>query len=376
MEARSNELRFRPAALCSLAFLFVMVLGLAAGPLFGAVGDIGDSKVVQVSLDGWSPDQLLELHNLAGKMELSGGGPPSLKVTIHAEASGGLSVDEILALVDVRPRQAANSFTVTTVLPLDQFTSYTYPENAAGGSGGSGGLAETFGSWFGGMSNSSGTFDGKKVRVSTKSGSGSLTVWADYQLVVPAGREVTMNNFVGVLLTHDADGTFTLDTGSGDVFVSAVQGEVVVDTGSGDVKVDGFTGSRLALDTGSGDIKVAGATSEKLVADTGSGDVKLHSFSGGNCVVDTGSGDVLVESDLANCRKILVDTGSGDVVLALSPTAPFSLRADTGSGDVSGDLQGATPVMDDDELIGFDRGTGGTTIMVDTGSGDVKIRNR
>ena len=182
METRSNELRFRPAALCTLAFSFVMVLGLAAGPLFGAVGDIGDSKVVQVSLDEWSPDELLELHNLAGSMELSGGGAPSLKVTIHAEASGGLTAEEILDLVDVRPRKAANSFTVTTALPLDRFTSYTYPENAAGGSSGSGGLAETFGSWFSGFSNSSGTFDGKRYEWPPspdrgRSPSGRTTSW-------------------------------------------------------------------------------------------------------------------------------------------------------------------------------------------------------
>ncbi len=354
METRSNELRFRPAALCSLAFSILMVLGLAAGPLFGAVGDIGDSKVIQVSMDGWSPGEPLEINNLAGKMELSGGGEPSLRVTIHAEASGGLSVSEILELVDVRAKKVANGFAVTTVLPLDRFTTYAYPGNAVGGDGGGGGF---FASWFDGSSSSNGTFDGKKVKVITKSGSGSLTVWADYLLVVPSGREVTMNNFVGVLKVHDADGTFSLDTASGDVTASDVRGALLVDTGSGDVGVSGFSGTRLTIDTGSGDISVAEVAADKLVADTGSGDVD-------------------VDCDLVNCRRMVVDTGSGDVVISLPAAAPFSLRADTGSGDVSGNLDGAHAVMDDDELVGFDRGTGGTTILVDTGSGDVTVRNR
>jgi len=43
---------------------------------------------------------------------------------------------------------------------------------------------------------------------------------------------------------------------------------------------------------------------------------------------------------------------------------------------VSGAPDGARKVLDDDDLIGFDRGEGGTVIMVDTGSGDVTVENR
>lgn len=376
METRRNKQRTGPAKICSLAFSILVVLAIAAGPLHGAVGDIGDQKVLQVSLDGWTSGEKLDLHNLAGRMVLTGGGEPSLTVTFYAEASGGLAVDEILELVDVRAGKSAGGFEVTTVLPLDRFSSYAYPENAARGGAGSGGILETIGSWFGGFSSSSGMFDGKKVKVTTEGGSGTLAVWADYRLVVPAGSHVSMNNFVGILEVHQASGEFRLDTGSGDVKAAAVQGALDVDTGSGDVTVNDFSGRALAMDTGSGDILVVGAVTEKLVADTGSGDVALKSFSGGHCVVDTGSGDVMVDCDLVNCSKILVDTGSGDVVVAVPPDVPFSLRADTGSGDVSGAPDGARRVLDDDELIGFDRGHGGTTIMVDTGSGDVLIRNR
>jgi hypothetical protein len=375
METR-RSLRLAGPALCTLLFSIFVVSGLGTGPLFAAAGDIGDMKVINVPLDGWSPDQRLEINNLAGRMELSGGGGPSLKVTVHAEASGGLSVGQILKLVDVRAEQAESSFAVTTVLPLDRFTNYAYPENAAGDSGGNNGLAETIGSWFGGFSSSSGTFDGKRVKVTTKGGTGTLILWADYQLVVPAGREVTMNNFVGVLRIRDADGTFNLDTGSGDVLAAAVHGTLVVDAGSGDVKVNDFHGGRLAMDTGSGDIVVAGISSEIFVANTGSGDVSLVSFSGGECEVDTGSGDVTVDCDLAHCRKIVVDTGSGDVVMALPLDASFALRADTGSGTVSGTPDGARPVIEDEELVGFERGVGGTTILLDTGSGDVTVKNR
>lgn len=377
METRGNKRQAWPATICSLAFSILVVLAMAAGPLHGAVGDIGDQKVIQVPLDGWSPGEKLDIHNLAGRMVLAGGGAPSLEVTFHAEASGGLSVDEILDLMDVRAEKAAGGFKVTTVLPLDRFSSYAYPQSAAEGGAGSGGIVEIIGSWFGGFSSSSGTYDGKRVKVTTTGGSGTLAVWADYRLVVPAGSQVSMNNFAGVLNIHEASGEFRLDTGSGDVKAAAVKGALEVDTGSGDVSVSDFSGSTLAMDTGSGDILVVGTTAEKLVADTGSGDVSLKRFSGGHCGVDTGSGDVLVDlGNLENCSKILVDTGSGDVVVAIPPDAPFSVRADTGSGDVMGDPDGARRVMDDDELVGFDRGHGGTSILVDTGSGDVLIRNR
>lgn len=377
MKIRKTRRSVWPATVCSLVLSILVLSGMVVEPLYSAVGDIGDQKVVRVPLDGWSPGETLDIHNLAGRMILSGGGAPSLTVTFHAEASGGLGVDDILELVDVRAEKAADGFKVTTVLPLDRFSSYAYPEDAAKGTANTGdGIVATIGSWFGGFSSSSGTFDGKRVKVIAKGGSGTLAVWADYLLVVPEGSRVTMNNFVGVLDIHQANGEFRLDTGSGDVKAAAVKGVLEVDTGSGDVEVKDFSGSNLAMDTGSGDITAVRVSAEKLLADTGSGDVALSAFSGGHCVVDTGSGDVTVDCDLLNCSKMLVDTGSGDVVLALSPNAPFSLRADTGSGDVTGAVQGASQVMDDDELVGFDRGSGGTSIMVDTGSGDVVIKNR
>jgi len=350
-----------------------LVLLMLAGTAWAASSD---SKTIEVSLEGWSAGEVLEVRNLAGRMELVGGQTPSLRVTFSAEPSGGLTVAEIMSLVDVKTGREADHFVVTTGLPLDRFTTYAYPDPSSGTRAESGGILETIGSWFGGFTNSSGKFDGKEVKVTTEKGAGTLAVWADYQLVMPEGVSVTMDNFVGELHLLKAGGDFVLDTGSGDVKTDRTTGSLAVDTGSGDVMVTQFSGSSLSMDTGSGDILVDQADADKLVADTGSGDVEIKAFSGGSCVLDTGSGDVSIDTDLVDCQKMVVDTGSGDVELALPVDAPFSLRADTGSGDVSGALVDARPVMDGDEIIGFDRGHGGTSIMVDTGSGDVLIRNR
>jgi len=361
---------------CGRILSVLVLLAVAVGPLYGAVVSEAGTKVVRVSLDGWSSDQRMVVRNLAGRMNLAGGGEPTLEVTFHAEASAGLTASEILELVDVRSGRQGSEFQVITALPVGRFTSYAYPLESAGGQERESGIVSTLASWLGSWSNTTTEFDGKRVKVLNTPSSGALTLWADYRLTVPTGRQVTMDSVVGVMAIHDADGDFLLDTGSGDVTADRVRGALTVDTGSGDVAVGGFQGRNLAMDTGSGDIRVAASEAGKLVADTGSGDVMLAAVAGGNCLVDTGSGDVTVDCDLHRCEKIVLDTGSGDVEVVLPPEAPFSLRADTGSGDVSGAPTGARKLMDDDELVGFERGQGGAVIVVDTGSGDVLVRNR
>jgi len=372
MDTRRTRTFISPASRCVLALLFALLPGAA----FGAVGDINDGRQAEVPLEGWTEGRRLEVCNLAGRMTITGGDTPSLTVIFHAEKSAGLSEDEILRMVGVKVDTDGDEFKVTTDLPLERFTRYCYLVDDQGSVGG---MAGTLGSWFGG-SRSSSTFDGREVRVSTKRESGALAVWADYHLVVPAGREVKMDNLLGPLSVHNVGGEFTLDTGGGDVTVEAAYGELAADTGSGDVEVTRFEGRRLGLDTGSGDIRISRVRVEKLVADTGSGNVSLNGFAGGEFLVDTGSGDVTVVWGEGVFSRLRVDTGSGDVDVTIPPEVPFSLRADTGSGDVSGSPAGARRIMDDDELIGFERSSApmitGPSIVVDTGSGDVQVTSR
>ena len=179
-----------------------------------------------------------------------------------------------------------------------------------------------------------------------------------------------------------------VDLGSGDVRVGSVRGTLVLDTGSGDVQVNDAEGRRLVIDTGSGDVR-AGVLRGPVEIDTGSGDVQVDRVEG-RLVVDTGSGNVAV--GLAD-GEVAADTGSGDVRVAVAGSSDVAV--DTGSGDAtvlvprrSGwdvDLDGGS--VEIDRALDFrgrqERreargriGDGGARLVVDTGSGPIRVLSR
>lgn len=179
----------------------------------------------------------------------------------------------------------------------------------------------------------------------------------------------------------------TVDVGSGAVEVESLDGDLVVDTGSGAVRVDDVTGKRVRIDTGSGSVQ-AGRLEGDVEIDTGSGSVRVERVDG-SLSVDTGSGSVSV--DLVD-GPAEIDTGSGGVRVALASRDAVDI--DTGSGGVAlvlptlgfnVDLEGSR--VEIDEALGFrgdrerDRaegtlGSGGPLVVVDTGSGNVRLDAR
>ncbi len=318
----------------------------------------------RVSLTGTS----FEFYNLIGTLRVEGtSGGPAVEVTFQGADGAKLSLHR-------------DGSTVSIVFPGNEFV---YP----------------------GMSDyettthvrDDGTFghddhgQGRKVRIRGKGGSG-LTAWAEMKIVLPKGTRAEVNLGVGKVTLANVDGHIMVDTGSGDVEGSGTAGSLSVDTGSGDVTLTGHTGE-LSVDTGSGDIVLGRISGGSVNLDTGSGDVRVDGLTSPSLKVDTGSGDVMVSG--AAVGSIGVDTGSGDVSLGL--TADITdLDVDTGSGDVtvtaprslgvrvevetsSGDITTEFPLQvtrkSRDGLTGT-IGNGEGTLTVDTGSGDIVLRQQ
>jgi lia operon protein LiaG len=229
---------------------------------------------------------------------------------------------------------------------------------------------------------------GNTVRIS---GSGRGTdAHADLRVGVPHGQRVSIYLAVGTITAENVDGVvrldthsgavtaqrmsgdLTIDTGSGPVSVAGMQGRLLVDTGSGSVRISDVAGDEVRVDTGSGAVAAESVSAGRIVIDTGSGGIELRRSSGRDVRLDTGSGSVIAELS-GQLDKLVVDTGSGGVTLALPRELGARLAIDTGSGGIHVDYPLDVTRRGRSELHGV-IGSGAGSIVVDTGSGSVRIR--
>lgn len=224
-------------------------------------------------------------------------------------------------------------------------------------------------------------------------GSGSgLEAWADLTIAVPPGQRFSLYLGTGATEVRDVEGDLVFDTQSGSVESGGTSGPLVIDTGSGSVRVDGaagdlevdtgsgnvtveeVTGEQVLVDTGSGSVRGSGIRSESLEVDTGSGRITLLAVDAADIMVDTGSGSV--ELDLAaDIDNLEVDTGSGGVTLRVPGDLGARFEADTGSGTIDVEI----PIDEDIRRRTYLRGTlgdGRGSILVDTGSGSIRVLGR
>jgi len=357
-----------------LASLALSVLALPAAD--AAAAEV--QRTLEARLAGPDLDRF-GVENLAGAMRVTGGSGDAVEVvaTVHAETqdlADSLRIERVLD-EDGRP-------TLRVRYPLDQHTTFRYPQG--GEDGGGGGIFGLFGG-----SGSETRYDGRRVRVSASRG---LLLYADLEVRVPARvAKARFKNHVGPMTGHGVHGSILFDTGGGAVKLSAVGGDVVADTGSGDVaaseldgsfkcdtgsgdcEISGFHGDRLVCDTGSGSIRVESAIARRIAVDSGSGDVQLLETDAEELEMDTGSGSLALESAGRRLSRVKADTGSGNVTLRLPRDSGFEVVADLGSGNIVNRYADAEPVVRQRELVGYRRGDGRIRIAVDTGSGNLVL---
>jgi DUF4097 and DUF4098 domain-containing protein YvlB len=338
--------------------------------------------------------QVIDLENLAGRLEVVGTSGRTLSITATVVAGGDDEEEarELLEMMDLTAQESGGRIEIRANYPVDEITSYHYRSSEQ--------------RW-GGNSNTTTRFQGHRVRVSSNRRGADLHV--DFVLRVPEGVDLRAENVVGMVTlegvmadaavstangsirsengagrvrydtgsgsveVHGHTGEVVADTGSGRVLIEDVDGDVNADTGSGHVELYRIRAERISADTGSGGVEMRDVTGSMLV-DTGSGRVEADGFIAGDRVeIDTGSGGVDLRGDLSGVRELNIDTGSGGVRIRTSHAPRWGVEVETGSGGINVDLPGIERARSrPDYFYGVVNGGEGHA-RIDTGSGGVRI---
>jgi DUF4097 and DUF4098 domain-containing protein YvlB len=330
-------------------------------------------KAVSLSAD------TVEIRNLIGRIEIEGHDGSDFEIVVRVQG-GDATPDR----VEVRIEEGSRA-ELTILFPLDESKRYVYPRLNGGNVTFS--ANDDHGSW---LSKLFGALGNGSVKVK---GSGSgLEIWADVAVRAPRGKSVVIDNGVGTVEARDVDadlnlatvsgavevagatGSVSVDTGSGHVTVARIQGPLHLDTGSGHVAVSDVQAKNVHVDTGSGHVELDRVDSSTVQVDTGSGRVEARAVSADDLMIDTGSGSVTLQLDRMGSGDFVIDTGSGRVDLRLPPDASADVKVDTGSGEIELDLSGPHRIRhQEDGEAAFIIGGGDAEVMLDTGSGSVRV---
>jgi len=190
-----------------------------------------------------------------------------------------------------------------------------------------------------------------------------------YEIVVPAGTEVLSHTGSGSMTISGVAGPVEAKTGSGRITLTDIGASVNARSGSGIIQADNIAGA-FEAHTGSGNVRLTQVAPGDVVVTVGSGGANLHGVVG-SLRVKAGSGRVEIDGRQEGAWN--VDTGSGSVRIRLPEDAAFELDAHTGSGGITVDhpltIKGKVSKR---RMRGDVRG-GGDLLVVETGSGGIRI---
>jgi DUF4097 and DUF4098 domain-containing protein YvlB len=165
------------------------------------------------------------------------------------------------------------------------------------------------------------------------------------------------------------------NTVSGDVEVGASPQRLEIHSVSGDVEFEGTT-ERSSLETVSGEITVSGVSGEVNVS-TVSGDVSLTTLEVERGRFESVSGDMNLELSVGDGGRLSSESMSGDLVLRLPAKQQASFTAQTFSGDIRSDFGEASRGSEGPgSILEYREGNNGTSIRLDSFSGDIQIRRQ
>jgi len=215
------------------------------------------------------------------------------------------------------------------------------------------------------------------VELDYSSGSGSIEVdGLDIELNVGTGS--------GSIEVNDVTGRMKINTGSGSIRITKADGELDANTGSGSIRLRDAKGD-ADLNTGSGSIDVDNVQGS-FDLNTGSGSIEETGITvSGDSDFNTGSGRIAIElaADLNN--DLSINTGSGSATLDFNGTdiaGQFYLETDKRRSDITAPFSFDKEY--EEEGRGRDNvrqikeakvGSKNIRINMETGSGDVKIKN-
>ena len=164
-----------------------------------------------------------------------------------------------------------------------------------------------------------------------------------------------------------------IDLEDGDLNIRGLQGDLVVDSEDGDVVLrDGKTPScRISLEDGDLTIRQSEGDFEIDVED---GEVELYQIRAGMLDIRAEDGDI--DADLLKTEDIDLDvaTEDGDVIIDLEPGISATFSIETEEGRIRVDLPNAKDLREKRRRASGELGDGDGRIRIDTGGGDVILR--
>ena len=141
----------------------------------------------------------------------------------------------------------------------------------------------------------------------------------DYEITVPEGFTVAVNNITGDVSISATDNAVSVESFDGDVNLERIRGDITVQLASGaiDAEVTLATDGVVNLSTGDGNIDLAipQSTSAEFYASAGNGMVSTGSLD----VIDALGGEGTLFGTLGSGRgQITLATGNGDIALVAS----------------------------------------------------------
>ncbi|MPZ21313.1 MAG: DUF4097 family beta strand repeat protein [Luteitalea sp.] len=215
-----------------------------------------------------------------------------------------------------------------------------------------------------------------EVRTRARRGNGSRGE-VDYTLRVPASMVLDVHTVSGDVEATNVHGRATLRAVSGDIVASGLTQLDAAETLSGDVRISSTTATGNAnIKTTSGSVTLGDIKAGGLKVTSVSGDVRLGEVSTTRLEVTSLSGDVEFSGPLSPTGRYTINSHSGDVRFQPSDQTGFELTAGSFSGSVRSDL----PVTMQNLAGGRGRrnvqgvvGDGAASVDLTTFSGDITI---
>ncbi len=210
------------------------------------------------------------------------------------------------------------------------------------------------------------------------------SVETDFTVHVPAS--------IGVA-ARSVSGEVSVSRVKGEVRMESVSGNVTAVGTPHLVKIKSVSGEVAASDVASDDVLTAGSVSGNVVLKkTKARSVDLQSVSGDVTLTDlvceraqarSVSGDIEFGGPLMKGGRYELNTHSGDIIVNVSSTSGFELSANSFSGDINSDVRltmrsgGDEPAvagMPHNREVRGTFGDGGALLVVKTFSGDVRVK--
>jgi DUF4097 and DUF4098 domain-containing protein YvlB len=196
-----------------------------------------------------------------------------------------------------------------------------------------------------------------------------------YELFIPDKAHLRVETASGRVEAREIGGFVDVRTVSGDIKVITAENGIRCKTVSGDIHLEKITGN-ADLKTTSGKITVEGIKGS-IKADTVSSKIEIEAFSHAEEMeIESISGNIKLRGELSPGGIYELNSHSGNVKIGIPSESNFELRVETFSGNIHCDFEIKMSGKIDRKKIQGVVGKGGTSLILSTFSGNIRITKR